>query len=335
MYTIEPTITKEFILKRIQQEQIFSFYLHHNSIELRKTIYCNDLRGDRNPTCSYDIGSSGDLLMRDFALGRSYSWIQVVMEFYLCTYQEALINIAEDFKLINNGSSNKSSFNSNSYSISNNIIINNIPKRLVEIKIKSEEWNKKNFKYWKDYGFKKETMDIFKIKPISAFWVNDNLFYCNNAFSYYHEFDQVHRRTILNLGVDKKYKWTKNTNDTHIQGYNLLPKNGDLLVLSKSYKDIASLFEYNIPAVATNSEGVPFKLEKIEEFKERFKRVILNIDHDTPLALENSIKLSNLYEVPAIYLPETLNKTSKDISGCRKDIGVKETGKLIKQLFNL
>lgn len=334
MYNFEPTITKEYVLKHISQEQIFQHYLDHSTIELFKKNYVNTLRNDNNPDCSYAYGRYGDLMFRDFALGKSYSCFDIVKEKFGINFQESLTQIAIDFKL-NDGIPNINKNSSVNFSTYNCNKIRKDSKSITEIKVKKVQWNKDNSKYWKEYGFKKSTLDKFKINPISHYWINDYCFQTKQSYTYYHGFDKVHRRTILNLGVDKKYKWFKNLDDTVIQGYDLLPKNGDLLVLSKSYKDICSLYEYGIPAVSTNAEGIPFKLDKIEEFKQRFKRVLLNIDADTDLALQNSIKLSNLYSIPAIYLPEQLNKTSKDISGCRKDIGVEKTGQLIKQLFNL
>ncbi len=337
MYGTSIIITKEFILRNISQEQIFSFYLHHNSIELRKTIYCNDLRGDRNPTCSYDIGMSGDLLMRDFALGKSYSWIQVVMEFYGCNYQEALINIAEDFKLINNDNSSRTSDNRSLCDISNSINYNTVPKRQIEIKVKREQWNDNNYQYWKDYHFTIEELNELKIAPLSHYWVGEHCFASKGSYCYSHGFiDNLHRFTILNTKLDRSKKWFKNLNSSIVQGDNLLPENGDLLVITKSFKDVGTIRKFkdlNINAIAPNSESTIISSDKIEEYKKRFKRVILLFDADTELAMRNSIEHSNIYKIPSVYIPESSNY--KDISDYIKGEGVENTGKLIKQLFNL
>lgn len=319
-------ITKEFVLDNISQEQIFSLYLSHTDIKVLKKQYTNTLRDDKNSDCSY-IYINNTLYFRDFALGESYNCFDLLVKYYNLSFIEAVSKIANDFNLINLNTNYNSNLKKTEYSI--------YEKKICKIQVKEINWNKQNKQYWNQYYFKDSTLDKLRIKPISHYWVNDDMFIPKQSYSYYHGFDIEHRRTILNLNSDKKYKWIKNLDDTTIQGYNLLPKTGDLLIITKSYKDIGIYLEEGISSISSNAEGISIRLDKIKELKERFKRIILQIDSDTQEALNNSIKLSNFYEIPAIYFPEKLNKKCKDISGIRKSEGVNNTQQLIKQLFNL
>lgn len=315
------TITKEFVLGNISQEQIFNFYLSHYNIQLLKKQYTNTLRGDKNSDCSY-FYNNNVLYFRDFAIGESYNCFSIVMKYYNLSFNETLHKITNDFNLINSNTQHKIDFKK--------IEVVDYEKKICKIKVKEIEWNEKNKQYWNEYYFKESTLNKLQIKPISHYWVNDNMFITNNSYSYYHGFDIEHRRTILNLNKDKKYKWIKNLNDTTIQGYDLLPKTNNLLVITKSYKDIGVYLEENICAISSNSESVPIKPDIIKEFKERFSTIILQIDADTQEALNNSIRLSNLYEIPAVYIPDSLGK---DISDVRKKIGVQQTTNFINKLL--
>ena len=71
-----------------------------------------------------------------------------------------------------------------------------------------------------------------------------------------------------------------NTNSKQIQGYDQLPKQGDLCIITSSLKDVMCLFEMGIPAVAMQSEmRLPLR-NQIEELKQRFKQVAIFYDND-------------------------------------------------------
>lgn len=333
MYNFEIILTKEYILKYITEEQIFQYYLEHINIETNKKIYLNTLRADSNTDCSYFFTTR--LLFRDFAVGQTYSCFDIVMYKYNITYKEALTKIATDFKILKN----ESSFNNN---ISNNNLFSEYDsnrsscnlfnqRNQTIIKIKKENWNNQNSQYWKNYHFKKSTLDLFEINPISHYWINDNIFNFKNTYSYYHGFDKIHRRTILNT-TSKDFKWIKNLDSSIIQGINKLPEFSDLLIITKSYKDILIYYEHGISAIAPNSESTFLNLDVVNNLKTKFKKILLQFDSDTPNALTNCINHSNYYQIPYITIPKELN--IKDISDCRKLLGVEQTNQIIQHIIN-
>lgn len=321
MYNFEPILTKEYILKYISEVEIFQKYLQHNVIELNKKIYLNTLRADSKSDCSYFF--TNKLLFRDFALGVTYDCFNVVMTYYNITFQQSLHQILKDFNLNNIEIKNIKIENQNQKK--------EIIKQLTTIKIKKENWNNKNSQYWKNYYFKKSTIDLFNITPISHYWVNDRIFFCENTYSYYHGFDLVHRRTILNT-KSKDFKWIKNLDSSIIQGINNIDYKKDLLIITKSYKDILVYYEYGINAIAPNSESTFLNLDIINNLKTKFKKIILQFDADTPNAITNCVNHSNYYQIPYVTIPKELN--IKDISDCRKLLGVEQTNKIIKHIIN-
>ena len=56
----------------------------------------------------------------------------------------------------------------------------------------------------------------------------------------------------------------------------MLPKSGgDYVVITKSLKDVMLLYEFNIPAIAPNSETLFISDKQLEKLKSKFKNIIV------------------------------------------------------------
>ena len=94
---IDVKVDKKLLLDRNPEERYFSFYLGINPV--RGHYYKNPLRPDSGAGCKFYRNSSKELVFRDFARNVDYSFIDVVIEKFGCTYGEALDIIANDFIL--------------------------------------------------------------------------------------------------------------------------------------------------------------------------------------------------------------------------------------------
>lgn len=65
-----------------------------------------------------------------------------------------------------------------------------------------------------------------------------------------------------------------------IQGLRQLPQNNDLIIVTKSYKDVMSLYELGISAIATQGESMILKKGEYNYIKNRCKYVGFNGDWD-------------------------------------------------------
>ena len=65
-FTIEPKITKEFLLSKCSEEEYMQFYL---GIPVKHGLFKSPLRNDARPTCSFYRNSSGELIFKDFSVG--------------------------------------------------------------------------------------------------------------------------------------------------------------------------------------------------------------------------------------------------------------------------
>jgi len=89
------------------------------------------------------------------------------------------------------------------------------------------------------------------------------------------------------------YKRKKDTirficNTNRIAGWIQIPKEGDLLILTKSLKDVMVLHRMNYHAIAGQSENFHFYQSIIDELKQRFKQIVVIYDND-----EKGILFSN------------------------------------------
>ena len=81
--------------------------------------------------------------------------------------------------------------------------------------------------------------------------------------------------------ADKYTKWRNNLTENDIQGFKQLPKTGDILIITKSMKDVMCLYEMGIPAISPSSESTFIPDKALNQLKKRFKRIIILFDRDT------------------------------------------------------
>lgn len=55
-------LTKDFILEKVREEEIWAFY----GIPITKGLFCSKIRVDRTPTCALHRNKQGRLIMKDF-----------------------------------------------------------------------------------------------------------------------------------------------------------------------------------------------------------------------------------------------------------------------------
>ena len=96
-YSLAPIeLSKELILRRVSEEEIFSFY----GVPIQKGLFCSKIRVDKNPTCSIYRNKTGRLIVHDFGDGSSYDCFGYVQALFQVSYYTALNIIANDFGII-------------------------------------------------------------------------------------------------------------------------------------------------------------------------------------------------------------------------------------------
>lgn len=314
MYEFEPELTKEYVFSRITQEQIFEKYL---GVKVQtKTHFVNPLRNDKRVTCKFKYFGY-NLIFTDFSGWFSGNCIKFVMFLFGLNYHEALKKIVEDIEftgiIYNYKNVNKEKINEKS-----------------NIKIIKRNFNNLDAKYWKSFYISSETLKIFNVFAVKNIIVNDkNIYYYKKsdlAYAYFFDNDNIK----VYFPFRKQFRFLSNTNC--IQGYNQLQENGEILVITKSYKDVMVLYELGISSIAFQNEIVIPDIKIIEHLKQKFKKIYLFYDFDLT-GIRTSNKIKKQFGIKPLFLTNgkfnTIDYKAKDISDYIKIYGKESTIKLI------
>lgn len=322
-YTFEPKITKEFLLSKNNEETYMTYYL---GIPVKKGLFKSPLRSDNHVTCSFFRGKSGNLYFKDFASGKCLTFEGVVMEKYNCNYSTALKIIANDFGYTHSSTSKKA--------VKIQPKFESEKQTFIQAEIK--DFSEAELKWWNSFGITKDILNKFKVFSCKTIFLNGNI-YAQSAqhspiYGYYFGKKENVEQWRIYMPKRKEFRFIGNVSTKTIQGYKQLPKNGKLVVITKSMKDCLSLYSLGISAIAPNSE-TQFVTDKIlEELKQRFKYVALLYDNDlTGVRFTNKIRKQHP-ELIVTMIPR--NTGAKDISDYYHMYGRAKTQELIKNSIN-
>lgn len=319
-FDIGNKITKEFLLSKNTEETYMAYYL---GIPVTKGLFISPLRSDNHKTCSYFRGKSGNLYFKDFATGQCLTFEGVVMLKYSCSYKEALNIIAKDFGYIKGTSPIKTFKMQPKFEGDKQTFIQ------VEIKDFAEH----ELKWWNSFGITKDILKKFNVFSCKSVFLNSNLHSQSSQhmpiYGYYFGKKENIEQWRIYYPKNQKtgYKFIGNVSSKTVQGYRQLPKNGKLLIITKSMKDLMSLYAYGISACAPNSETIFMTDKMLEDLKTRFERIVVLFDTDIP-GISAMRKLKKKYpELEYFFIPRKYK--CKDFSDLRAMYGEKETKKLI------
>lgn len=323
--TTEVNLTKDFILSKVKEEEIWSHY----GVPITKGLFCSPLRKDKNPTVSIYRNRSGRLIMKDFGTNWSGDCFAYVSELYNISFYEALQIIANDFGLIKlNIEKHKPKIKYNGEEIKANSAA------IIQVEIRP--FQQYELDWWARYGISEKTLKKYNVFSCKNVWLNGNLFHLEKdkqlVFGYYGgvkdgiELWRIyfpHRRS-------KSLKFISNWPASKIQGAKQLDtKNTDFVVIQKSMKDLLLMHEYGIPSIAPNSENTPISDKTLRKLQEKYKKVIFWYDGDPP-GLESLRKIKEIHPEVICY-NLNIETQAKDISDFRKVYGKKATDKLIEE----
>ncbi len=312
-------IDKEYILSNIPQAQIFTKY----GVPYQQGLFKSPLRKDLHPTCSFHTRDNGKLIMRDFS---GHFWgdcFDLVKKVHGVQYGEALQIIGNDFGL------------SDGVTKTPKIPIIIPEKQKVQIRVKRREWSKATSKFWKEYGITKNTIDVFKTSPAEMIWLNGVPVYKYHPSqpAYIYHWNDYNYQIYFPFASSGKPRFLV-SNGAMIHGFEQLPLQGDLCVITKARKDVMCFYEFETPSVASIAESVILSANIIGILKSRFKRVVSLMDYDNT-GIHTAWVMRKLYDIEPFFFSEGAwmrkrgYRGAKDLSDFRKIHKVEKTRKLI------
>lgn len=257
-------ITLDYILSKVTEYDIYARYIGQFKVGF---IYNSPFRKDKNPSFGiFQSKKTGKLLFKDHGNGECGDVIKFV-ELYtgLTNYNDVLNRIVSDMSITNN-----TKLKSIKKYESNETIIG----------VVRQDWTDIDINYWLQFGITLDTLNKFNVSSIKYYLCNGivkGIYKENNPMYAYKVYDHF---KIYRPYADKYTKWRNNLSETDIQGFQQLPSKGDLLIITKSLKDVMCLYEMGYYAISPSSESTFIPDKALNLLKKRFKRILLCFDRD-------------------------------------------------------
>ena len=317
-------ITKEEILKYITELQILERYCsNYQSLD---SSFKSEFYSDKNGSCRIVISASGIPYYTDYGNGDYFLAFDYVSKKYGSNYHETCNIIANDFGL-----------KRTNLSVTPQLLLANDSPKLVKvksnIKVIVKPFSLVDYEYWNQYGISLTTLQFFNVKAVSHVYLNKRdkhyvFEYKNNQPLYSYRFfkNACEYLKIYNpYSPTKEGKWLTNVGSDCLQGYDQLPETGDLLIITKSLKDVMVYYEMGISAVGLQAETNKISKKSWNELNKRFKRVVINLDADNQ-GYTSTGDLLLEYDIEFFFIHHLF----KDLSDYTKEFGLVHAKKLIK-----
>lgn len=305
-------ITLDDILSKVTEYDIYSRYIGHFKIGL---IYNSPFRKDKNPSFGiFYSKKSGRLLFKDHGTGECGDVIKFVSLYTgITNYNDILNRIVKDLNITNNTVLKASK----EYKIPTETVIG----------VVRQDWTDIDKQYWSQFGITIDTLKKFNVSSIKYYLCNGIVKAIYKDTNPMYAYKVYNHFKIYRPLADKYTKWRNNLQEYDIQGFQQLPKKGDLLIITKSLKDVMCLYEMGYTAISPASESTFIPHKVLDMLKSNFKRILICFDRDVA-GVKNMRKISLKTGLNGFLVHKKYK--SKDISDAVKNNGFEE----IKQWLN-
>ena len=298
----ETIITLDDILSKVTEYDIYARYIGQFRIGF---IYNSPFRKDKNPSFGiFQSKKTGRLLFKDHGNGECGDVIKFVSLYTgLTNYNDILQRIISDMNI-----TNKTKLKATKVNKPHETVIGVVRQDFTEV----------DKQYWSQFGITLETLDKFNVNSIKYYLcdgVVKGIYKDTNPMYSYKVYDRF--KIYRPLG-DKYTKWRNNLTEIDIQGYEQLPENGNLLIITKSMKDVMCLYEMGYTAISPSSESTFIPDKVLKQLKRRFKRILVCFDRDVP-GVRNMRKIHKQTGLNGFLVHKKYH--SKDISDAVKNNG--------------
>lgn len=316
---VDTALSLDGVLSHVTEYDIYRYYTG-TSFKIGH-IMSSPFRQDKNPSFGiFKSSKSGQLLYKDQATGDSGNCIQFVQKLYNISYREAVVKILSDLVTGSLHITTKGIEIKEDYHSANKIV-----------SVKRKNFSDVDDKYWGQYCLNRDDLRHFNVFPISEYWINEivqpwGYKEANPGYAY-----QIYNKYKLLFPYnDKKYKWISNCSNYDIQGYEQLPYKGDLVIITKSLKDVMVLHKLGYNAIAPQGENHSIPKEVMQDLEKRYDRIVLFYDNDAA-GIAGASKIANKYTKQSIFIPDN---SIKDISDYVKEHGLEEAKQLMIKLLD-
>ena len=325
-------ITPTTILSQISEEEIIEHYLGYE-VNYNK-IFTNPLRDDNDAGCKFYISDkTSRIKFRDFAEGWDEDCFGIVMRAERCNFPTALEKIAKYFNLFGLRSTNEDGVTT---------LYNSTNKKArsrAKITVRLRNWNLIDAKFWKSIYLNSIDLEEGNVKPIKLAWLDNHDDRGTRLIYDYKDSDPCYGYIYPDKTIKLYYPFRETGrflgNSKYIQGYDLLPKEGDHCIITKSYKDVLCMKKFGLISLAPQAESMIIEPELYIELKQRFTNLYSLYDWDRA-GIRGAIKMRDQYKIePLFFTKKGLVKVKtdfviKDFAENLSTYGIQDTNDIIE-----
>jgi len=276
----KPLVTKAVLDIELKDSEIYCFYMNTDSINLNSAM-SSPLREDPTPSFGFFLNKRGNIIYNDFVNGGGDCYKFVKEFFAYSQWYDVYSQIAIDFNLdkkykcsnnlLNNENKNKVKYDAN---------IQILKKKKCKISVNKRIWEVHDLNYWNKFNINKVMLIKYRVFPLKYIFINNKPIAADkNAYVYIESKDGLITHKIYQ--PYSKFKWITDNDNSVWQGWEQLSLNGNILIITKSLKDVMSIKSTTgYDAIALQNEKAKPKDNIIEQLKGRFTKIFILFDND-------------------------------------------------------
>ena len=309
MYSTKTAITMSLrdLLEKVSDYDIYAYYL--GSFKPGKLMNSPLRPDDKIPSFAIFPSKTGDLLFKDHGTGESGNAIKFIKLYKgIQTREELERELLRIVRKMNPMSGEvKPKY------------VKTVDSGLTDIGIVRQPFTEVDKAYWKQFHISIDTLRRFNVFSIKYFLCNSivrGVYKDDNPMYAYKVFDKF---KIYRPLASKYTKWRTNLTVRHVQGLEQLnPDGGNLLIITKSLKDVMCLYEMGFNAVSSSSETTFIPDDTLQSLRSKWKHIIILYDRDVA-GMKNARQYSKQYKLDAIFVHKKFK--AKDVSDAVKANG--------------
>ena len=294
------------LLDKVDDYTIYSYYL--GAFKPGKLMNSPLRSDDKMPSFAIFPTKDGALLFKDHGTGiagnalkflKLYKGIQTRDEL-----EKELLRIVKRFNPTGNAATVTRSYT---------------PRGDTDIGIVRQPFTEVDKQYWKQFHISVDTLRRFNVFSIKYFLCNRVVRGTYKETSPMYAYKVYDKFKIYRPLASKYTKWRTNLTNRHVQGLAELPQEGgNLLIITKSLKDVMCLYEMGFNAIAASSETTFIPEDILKSLRSKWKHIVILYDRDKTGMLK-AREYSKQYKFDCIFVHKKFK--AKDISDAVRDNG--------------
>ena len=304
------------ILREIGDEWIFWKYMGEN-FRIGQAV-CSPLRSDSKPSfVVYRSGDTGRLFYYDFGTRDTGSCLKFVSRLYGLSYLETMYRIRQDWERGD---------------------IAPVPPVCIReredgeniITVQKRPYTPADLWYWNQFGVTSRALFEENVLSADMVWLNGKIVFRGwmDGLVYAYKFSDRYK---IYRPLAKNIRWISSTRESDINGLETTPSGGDLLIITKSMKDVLCLKSMGFASIAPQSESSSIPETVITRVKEDFQKCVFLYDNDD-VGIRFAKKIGRHFDLPFTIMP--IKSGAKDVSEFYVKHGPEITKSTLNRLIN-